>query len=262
MEKIEMTSLLEDLIDLVLRDPETFKALQNSRIQEITPQMAAEAHERIDQSIQANQPGYAAAAAMTASSLYLVLGQRYEALQDYFYFLQIRYMGAATEDEYQSVREDLMQIVPMAEEIASLELAFRAATLAADCAYFASQLPNTSVGKEQWLRQMLDDLLVATRYGPHMAHDVEFARFVSQLAAFAETFTMLNPTPGAVLEDQLRQLTTAVDEFLPVDYEFPADYPGGIEKTVVDARRIALLSYRYGDRHLAERRLEFAIGRQ
>jgi hypothetical protein len=253
-----VTALLEQLLDLALRDPQAYAALRDSRIDEITPQLASETRQRFKDASREQRPGDAAAAAFVASGLYLVLGQRHESLQNYYDFQQIRYMAANTEEQYRGVREDLLGIVPMAEEIGSLDLAFKAATLAADCSYWASQLPDVSAFKERWLRQTLGDLVVAASYGPNAPSGGESERFVSLLAAFTEAFTTAVPAPDGAAEQQLRELARSIEGFVPIEFE----YIGGPEKTVVDGRLLALLAYRYGNQSVAKKRLEFVNERR
>jgi hypothetical protein len=86
--KDNMASFLDQVISLTLQDPDAARALMEKHSSEITPQLAQEAHNRFLDAAEAQQWGYAIAAASTSSSLYFRLGQRYEGLKTIFIFIK------------------------------------------------------------------------------------------------------------------------------------------------------------------------------
>jgi hypothetical protein len=250
-----MAPFLDQAINLALQDPTAARAFMDQHSSEITSQLAQEAHDRFLNAAQAQQWSYAMAAASISSSLYLRLGQRYEGLRNYFYLHQTRYLAASSEEEYQDIRETAIQLISYAEEISALDVAFEAATLAANCSYFTADLMRMPAEKERWLRLALNDLILASGYGPHAKGD-GLEQFVSLLTGFSENFTQLVPTPDSALQIRLGQLTQAVEQFVPEDFQFQRI--GDWNKTVHSARWLAVLSRRFGNSDVARRRLEFA----
>lgn len=252
-----MRPLLDQLITLSGSNPQAFATLLNNHTHEITPHLAEEAHERFKQALQGQQAGYAAASAYVASILFSSLKQPYEGLKNYIHYLQVRYMAASTEEAYQAIRDEGTTSIANAELISAFDLAFALGTLVANCGYFASDAQKVSAQKEFWLRLTLNDLVVASGYGPHANRD-DLEQFVSLLTGFSEAFTMLVPSPSPSIGLRLRQLTLAVEQVVPIDFKFTM--VSDTDKTVASARWLALLSYRYGNATLAKRRLEFATG--
>lgn len=248
-----MNPILEQLMNVALEDAGAFRVLADRYSQEITPELADEAHAVFMQASQAGQIGFAAAATVTASNLYLRLGNHYQGLRHFILFQQVRYMAASSADLYQDVRQHAAGLIKNAEEIGALDLAFETATLAANCSFFTADLQDTPGGKEAWLRQTLADLITASRYGPQAGRD-GLEQFVSLLGGFAESFTTLVPTPDAALEQELRLLTQAVEGFVPVDFQFRI--AGDARKSAANARWLAVLSRRFGSSENARRRLE------
>jgi hypothetical protein len=251
-----MTPLLQQLIDSVLDDPDSFDALRNQYREQLTPQLADEARTAYQEAMRAQQGSRALGAAMVASTLYLTVGDRYRGLRCYIDAQQVRFMLADSQEVYQDIRSECTKLVSMADQIAALDLGFDAATIAANCCYFTARLHDDAEQQALWLRQTLDDLNLAAAYGPQGAKGAWLYQYVSLLSAFIEEFTTLVPTPNVAQERQLRQLAQSVEEFVPVGYSVEGDP----ERSAAFAKRLALLSYRFGSREVAQQRLARAGG--
>jgi hypothetical protein len=132
----------------------------------------------------------------------------------------------------------------MADDIGARDQAFKAATLAADCSFWASEAaaPQES---DDLLLQTLRDIVAASE----VAHDdggADFERYVSLLAAAANTAMsrIWSDEREAEVNELLRQLAEVSDRTIPVDYRYRQI--GDAEKTANTASILTALADGYG----------------
>lgn len=239
-----MDSLLIQLFQAVTGGPGALEKSLEQNKEEITPELASLARQAFKQAISERDGQTAMIAAILASRLYGQLGDRFNELRNQIDFCQMRFMGAQTADEYTQVRKQALQLTDMAKSIPSIPLAFESLTLAADCAFFASE-ESSGLDSDDHLVTSLQDLLSAIEYADQVEHDGVFEKFVSLLTAVVNNSMsklFLDPTQAKV-DDLLRRLAPAVEKTVPVEFEFAGD----AEKTANTASVLTQLADRYGN---------------
>ena len=237
-----MSVSLQLLLDALASGPEDLTAALEEHSGELTPELAAEARATFNRAIGEGNGDEALRAVMVESMINLALGRRDVALSNQIDFQQIRFMAAETRDEYESVRDQSLNLVPMAAETGTPELAFRALVLAADSAFFASST-TAPPESDKWLLSALGDLGDASEQAIPERDDVWFDRFVSLLGAAAgEAMSRYWGDDEPAVDERLARLAAAADRIVPADYEFP----GEPEKSDRYAEVLAQLSSEHG----------------
>jgi hypothetical protein len=239
-----MDSLLMQMFQSVTQGPEALEKSLEQNKEKITPELASLARQAFKQAISEQDGQTATIAAVLASRLYGQLGDRFNELRNQIDFCQMRFMGAQTADEYTQVRRQALQLAEAAKSISSTPLAFESLTLAADCAYFASQ-ESSGLESDDYLVTSLQDLLGAIEHADQVEHDGVFEKFVSLLTAVVDNSMskfFVDPTQAKV-DDLLKRLAPAIEKTIPVEYEFE----GNVEKTANMASVLTQLADRYGN---------------
>ena len=239
-----MDSLLIQMFQAVTHGPEALEQSLEQNKDKITPELASLARQAFKQAISERDGNTAMLAAILASRLYGHLGDRFNELRNQIDFCQMRFMGAQTADEYTQVRKQALQLSNIAKSLPSIPLAFESLTIAADCAFFASQ-ESSGLDSDDYLVTTLQDLVGAIEYADQVEHDAVFEKFVSLLAGAVDVCmsrVFLDPTQ-AKIDDLLRRLALAVEKTIPVEFEFAGD----VEKTAKMAGILTDLDDRYGN---------------
>jgi hypothetical protein len=219
-------------------------ALLEQRGGELTSDLASQARELFKQALRDGDGGLAEVAAMAAAQAWLQLGDRSQALVNYVDVQQIKYMRAETPEAYEEVRDGLLQSREMAGEIGVRDQAFKAATLAADCSFWAAQA-SAPLPREELLLQTLRDVIAASAFADP-ATEGEFERYVSLLAAAASDAmsTIWSDEREVEATGLLRRLAAVADETVPTEFSYRQ--AGDPEKTAHTAAILVSLSDTYG----------------
>lgn len=239
-----MDALLTQLFQSVTQGPEALEKSLEQNKDKITPELASVARQAFKQAISEQDGQTAMIAAILASRLYGQLGDRFNELRNQIDFCQMRFMGAQTADEYTQVRRQALQLTEVAKSLPSIPLAFESFTLAADCAFFASQ-ESSGLDSDDYLVTSLQDLVGAIEYADQVEHDGVFEKFVSLLAAVVNNSMskfFVDPTQAKV-DELLKRLAPAVEKTIPIEFEFE----GNVEKTANMASIFTQLADRYGN---------------
>jgi hypothetical protein len=217
--------------------------------------------------------GRALSAALAASLVYRAAGNEEQSLRTGFDFLQTLFMVANDLDSYQSTREQLLKLFSRAKTLGILDVAFEAATAAADCAYFAIEL-SADKAKVPMLSALLEDIGIACAAARLCAdcrtqRPASFEKFVSLLVAGYQTITeaLANPSIAdawlatadkkAQFTAQMLLLAADSEALVPDDFHFVLH--GEPEKSARAARILAEISTCCGDRTRAKSRLQRSI---
>jgi hypothetical protein len=186
----------------------------------LTPQLGAAARQVFDQALAAQRGGDAMAAAYLAASIYQALGDQPNRVANLFDLLQVRFMVADTPPQYQSVREQALSLVGLADNAKSPRFAFYASVLAADCAFFVTQGTNDNVA---WLVTTLRDLKAVSERADGFQKDLNFVKFVDLLANVANMAMprLFLDKDQADVDSLLKALAQRVDTLIPPDFEYP-----------------------------------------
>jgi hypothetical protein len=218
---------------------------------ELTPKIAEQARETMRGALAAGNLGLAEVAAAAAAQAWLTLGNHQQAIKNLIDLQQMAYMRAEAPAQYAEARTRLLDSVAKAQQIGAHAEAFKAATIAADCSYWAADGSGGEQRDEEIL-QTLGDVIAA---GQMITDDLTLAqlqgdgeRFVS-LAAAAANMAMSNyfgTGPRAPQADQLLgRLAATVDRAIPADFSYDQfDAPG---KTGQTAQVFTSLSDTYGE---------------
>jgi hypothetical protein len=207
---------------------------------ELTPELASQARELFKQAYGAGRMDLAQAAVMTASLAWLRLGDREQAVINFVDWQQIEYMRAETPAAYAQAREGLLNARGMALEIGARDQAFKAATIAADCSFWAAQATHGPEA-EDLLLQTLRDVVAASELAE--AHDgADFERYVSLLAAAANEAMSRYwlDEREAEAKDLICRLADASERTIPVDFTY--SQAGDAEKTANTASILTALA--------------------
>jgi hypothetical protein len=211
---------------------------------EITPELASEARALFKESLGAGNLPLAQLAAYIAARAWLAVGDRKQAIVNRIDVNQVEYLQAETPESYSSAREGLLQARAFAEEIGARDEAFKAATIAADCSYWAAQA-SAAAAHDDLLLQALADIVAASEVAD-AAPGVEFERFVSLLtAAVSDAMgTVWLDDREARAEDLLRQVAAVADRSVPADFAYQE--AGDAQKTAETTQVIVALADAYG----------------
>lgn len=238
-----MTLTLDDVFAAAVDG--SLKALTTERADEVTDDLAREARAACIDALHAGNLGLAHVAAISASMLWIHLGDREQSLVSYVDWQQIEYMRAETPAEYDAARQSLRRATEMAEEVGSRDEAFKAAAIAADCSFWAALGAEGAAEKQRRLVQTLRDVIdVAPLADPAVA--VSFERYVSLLAATASEAmsTIWSASHEAEAADLLRELASVADAVVPIDFRY--EQAGDAEKTAGTASILAELLDAHG----------------
>jgi hypothetical protein len=181
---------------------------------------------------------------MTASMAWLRLGNGEESIRNYIDWQQMDYMRAETPAAYAEVRELLLRGREMAEQIGSRDQAFKAAGLAADCSFWASDAARPPESHDLLL-QALRDIIAASELADP-AGKADYERYVSLLAAAATTAmgTVWPEQREPEAQSLLRRLAAASDQTIPVEFRY--EQVGDPVKTANTASILTALADGYG----------------
>jgi hypothetical protein len=209
-----------------------------------TPALASQARQAFKDALAAGNIGLAEVAVAAAAQLWLRAGDRAQALLNHIDFQQIQYMKAETPAAYAAARDGLLQSRHMAEEIGSRADAFKAATLAADCSFWAAEA-SPPPARPDLLLQTLRDVIAAAGLADSTA-GAEFERFVSLTAATANEAmsTFWGDERGVEAAGLLHELAGAADSVVPVDFAY--QQAGDAGKTANTASILARLADEHG----------------
>lgn len=239
-----MDPLLIEILQSATQGPAELEKSLDENKEKITPELASMAREMFNQALRERDGDTAMLATIVASQLYGRLGDRFNELRNQIDFLQMRFMGAQTADEYTHVRKQALELNHIAKSLPSIPLVFETFTLAADCAFFASEA-SSGLDADNWLVTSLEDLVSASDYADQVKRGRVFEKFVSLLTAVVNNSmanVFLDPTKAKV-EDLLKRLAQAVEKTIPVEFEFE----GNAEKTAQTASVLTELADRYGN---------------
>ncbi len=197
-EAVARMSLLERLLISMKENPAHNTALLESNAYRLTPELAADARQVYKRAIDTQRYGLAQLATMVATRIYLRMGDRYNGLNSFFDFHQLRYMAANTVEEYSAVQQDTDDFIQKAKEIEALDLIFQGYLLSANCCFFSAPLAQEHRLKTDLLLHALSDLLGAAEYKSAPSDDLWFDQFVSLLAAL---FTDIEHDELQILDD-------------------------------------------------------------
>ncbi|MGY4771795.1 hypothetical protein ACXC9Q_33240 [Kribbella sp. CWNU-51] len=179
------------------------------------------------QAAQQGRPDIAFLASSAASIIYLSLGDRDGSLRNRLDALQALFMIATSVPDYDSVRQQALELDGVAREISSTHTSFRSLVLAADCSWFsadAAPADQPAEARDRQLTRALGDLLVALRAAEPLVDDPDERGWVERLASIlAITADAAMANRWSQDEDELdvvlRQVAGAAD-VLPLDLAF------------------------------------------
>lgn len=240
--------------------PAAFRQWLAANPEKVTNSLAREIRAVFKEALAARDGNLAELAAMLASTVYLHLGKRYDALYNLLDYYQLGFMRAEQPAAYKQIHTQARDFVQKAVEIKALDLAFQGHILAADCTFFAAEASEGNPKEQEaLLLATLEDLAGAALMREGCTSEVWLERFVSLLSAASQaaaSFVWLGKqeTRKTLL---LKQITAQIEPWIPLDFH----YAGNDEKTEQTARNLANLSYEYGSADLGNRRLDIAINR-
>jgi hypothetical protein len=226
------------------------EAFFNAHREYVRKEVAEAAREDMRQAARQGRADIMYLAATTAAWIYLQLGDRPEFLTNRLDALQALFMISDTETEYDSVREQALELHKMARSISAQQMMFDCLVLAADCSWFSAEAAKTrqdTKGSADRLERTLDDVLAALRAAGPVARDRSAPVWVERLASILAVSA--NAAMSAVggwnyqqtdtgrLEGQLRQLAAAAD-VLPVDMRFEGHEAGKASNVAVVLERL------------------------
>ena len=176
-----MDAFLVELMQAAEQGPEHLMGLLDRNRNKISPELATAARQVFKQAISADAGATALLATLVASGIYSCLGDRLNLLRNQMDFWQLHFMEAETAEQYSLVRENFQWSITKADELPAPALAFEAAVLEAECAYFGAEA-TTGPRSEQWLLTTLRDLVAACDRASAVEHDAVFLKFVDLLA--------------------------------------------------------------------------------
>jgi hypothetical protein len=231
----------------------------NENSKKLTPEFAKELHEVFKQALQTGNESLASFAAMTSSTVYLIIGKEYEALDEYLNYCQILYMKAEKSAEYRDLYEQIQIIVQRADEIGAEGIGFKALILSAECSYFIFSDSKRNLQKD-WIFATFNNLLKASNKASY-CKDQWFEKFVDILADSLEKSEQLIWPGDGDYEEYLSKFALLIEELIPSEFEFSEQFPNHLQNTYQTARTFADISYRFGNPIKANSRLNFSIKR-
>lgn len=253
-----MSELLNMLIEAANRGVDLDLFLDNHS-KKLTSEFAKELHEVFKQAFQAGNESLASFAAMTSSIVYLRIGKKHEALDEYLNYYQILYMKAERTEEYLDLYKQIQFIVQRADEIGAEDIGFKALILSAECAYFIFSASNSNL-QDDWIFAALNNLLKASNKASY-CNGTWFEKFVDTLADSLVKSEPLIWPDNIDYKDYLSKFAPIIEELIPSEFEFSEQFPNHIQKTYQAARVFADISFRFGNPIKANSRLNFSIKR-
>lgn len=219
---------------------------------EITPQLGEQAREVAVAALSSGNLDLAEIATGAAANVWLKLGNYQMAIKNMIDMQQVGYMRADRPDEYAEARTQLLDSATRARQVGAQAEAFKAATIAADCSYWAAETSSGEPDVQALRLQTLRDVIAAAQFLTEGLRLTELRadaeRFVSLTAAAAQRAMSVYFWPQARADEAdglLRQLAKIVDQVVPADFAFSQmDAAGKIGQT---AQTFATLSDRYGE---------------
>lgn len=220
-----MDSLIEQLLHAASGKEGHLEQELDKHRQRITPQLGAAARKLFEEAFDARDGNRALAAATVASVIYRRLGDQANEVRNLIDSMQLQFMRAERVEEYSRVRDNSRQLMALADGLPSPPMAFKAAVLAADCAFFASESTTIGPANEDWLVITLRDLVLACDRAKGVEHNVWFVKFVDLLStavdrAMTRFWADAEKDQVAAL---LRHIAAAVEALIPADFKFPGD---------------------------------------
>lgn len=215
-----MDEVLMELRQAAKAGPDRLSSALSRHSGDLTYALASAASERVD----SVRDPYNLTGWLLAAEIYTRLGDKERAIESYINLGQARYMAADTLDEYRDTRDLALSVIERADSEGLGVLAYYAAVLAADCAYYAGEV---SSGGERfaWRVTALEDIVhAAGRISPGSTGPW-FVRFVDLLAVIANLIMGANPAgpdSDRVIE-LLHGAAVAARRLVPETFQFPGD---------------------------------------
>lgn len=203
-------------------DPQAFLDQRNA---ELTPELAESLRALTGEALKAGAFDYVVVAGNVAASVNLRLGARPEALACSLLALQAEFQQAATVEEYEAVRTQLLQAEERVKETeGAAQTGFEARGFAVQCGYFACEAASSPEPAESLIRQSLEDMLVLLDSQPSPLPPERVSLFM----AFA--FPTLDLATARLWLDEeggiaaaLRRLAAQLEEAIPAEAPLSED---------------------------------------
>jgi hypothetical protein len=242
VEEDTLDALLADILASGSKGPEGLEAALERHRTRLSPDLAEAARDVFRRSFEQHDARKALIAIVAANGMYRRLGDTENALRASIDVEQLRFMITDRPEDYESIRHNAQLLIAAATDVPAPTLAFRAAVLAADCAYFISEAGGPR--RTEWLFTTLEDLLIASERARSGLDQKWLVKFVDLLAS--ATSRAMNGLYVDEDADRQRSLLTrlaaAADELIPADFKFP----GNADQTARIAAVLTELASEYG----------------
>jgi len=241
-------TLLETALGQVGKGPAALNAWLDQNAETSTPEFLQAVTDYTLEAMNHGAANAATAANLLAGSLYMRKGDRKGLLTSQLQQTEITFVTAETTDAYAEAHQQADSLADRALGMDMLDLGFWAIGLAADSAYFASDVAGSDAQRREWLNIAIDTLLRLEPLTPPPGGGGTWQRFVSTLVVIYQTMTQQKWTPAE--EAKLRRLAALAERLIPLHFAFndPA-------KTEHSTYHLTQLSKQFGNPAVAEARI-------
>lgn len=246
-------SLIEDGLKQVSQGPQAVNAWLDQTPDAQKPEFLAGVKQYANEAMQHGAGNAALAAHLLAGCIYMRNGDGPGLLSSQLNQAEVMFMMAQTPEAYEDAFNIANGVTDRALEMELHHLAFWGAGLAADSAYWGSEVAPDEKAKGMSLLTALDSLLKLEPVTPPADAPGPWQRFVSVLVVIYQTVTQVWPN-SEPLRPELQRLAALAESLIPIPFNFP-----DAEKTQHAAHHLADLSNRFGNPAKAEARLKGSL---
>jgi hypothetical protein len=256
------TPALKYLLELVTEKPQEV-VIDSEYRPHITPQLAAEVLDLFEAAYEEGDTDVVERVGRVGVLVNSILGRRHVATIFQLNTARLSYVQARTISDYERVREEALRLMNLAESSAFADIEFAASLLAADCAAMASEHD-----RRQWLLPALEDSVRTAELAKQAVALEWFDEFMlttsvvayKAMSVILETGSMVTSVlwdneVASKVPGLLRRLTQSLEAVVSLEYM----QPDGPQSAMRVTNTLADLSFKYGSRSIAERRLDFTI---
>lgn len=245
-------TLLESGLEQVFQGPQALQAWLDRNPDSLKPEFLTAVKQYALEARQQGAHNAALAAYLLAGSLYMRNGDVHGVLSSQLNQAEVMFFTAETTEAYEKAYSLSAKVADKALQESLADLVFWALGLAADSAYFASEVASNGAIRGRWLQIAIDALLKMEPLTPPMDETALWHRFVSSLVVIYQSIGEHQwGSETAAVEMKLHRLAALAERLIPLRFTF--DDP---EKTLHTARHLSELSKRYGSIPAAEARLK------
>jgi hypothetical protein len=241
-------TLLETGLNQVSKGPSAVKAWLEQNPDALQPEFVDSVKQYAIAAMQNGAPNAALAAHMLAGVVHLSNQNLPGVINSQINQAEVMFFVAETTEAYEQAHQSASSVASEALKRKYDVDAFWALGLAADSAYFASEVAASPAEKSHWLGVAVEELLRMEPLQSIKDAPGPLQRFASGLVAIYQTIVQQNEP---VDEVKLCRLEALADRLIPMNFTFP-----DFDKTEHVAYHLAELSKRCGNVAAAEARLK------